>query len=273
MNKKNNHAKERDSTDRIRKVVIFCAALALGYGIFVGFAFAADGKNEFQQANDLYKSGKFDEAAALYEKAILHDSLGAYPELHFNLANARFRAGKTFDAIYHYERALTLNPWYADARFNLNAAKVKIEYKIEDRRNPFIRFNDFVLKWVKPAHLWIASLIFSLFFLISSSFWLKNSNSQLFWSFPRTECFSVFLLFVVLLGCKLFYIHHYAEAIILVNEAEVRYGPSMDNQSVMKLGGGLKVFIVDSREDWSRVLTWNNETGWMRNSELGKITS
>ena len=271
MNKKNNHAKLFAGTALIRSGVIFCTVLALGYGLFAEFAFAADQKKEFQQANDLYKSGKFDEAAELYEKAILFDSFRSYPELHFNLANAKFRAGKTFEAIYHYERALKINPCYADARFNLNDAKAKIEYKIDDRRNPFIRFNDFVLKWIKPAHLWVAGLSFSLLFLISSSFWFKNLNSQAFWSFPRTECFSVFLLLVVLLGCKLFYVHHYGEAIILVNEAEVRYGPSMDNQSVMKLGGWLKVYIVDSREDWSRVITWNNETGWMRNSELGKV--
>ena len=258
-------------SNRVFGTALLCCFFVLAAFVLMPRSFAANAQGYFQQANNSYKSGKFDDAAALYEKAILENSFQVYPELHFNLANSKFRSGNIFEAIYHYERALALNPWYADARFNLNAAKAKIEYKIEDRRNMFIRFNDLCLKWVKTSQMGVIALIFSLLFFTACGVWLKNSAYAPFWSFPRLECFFLLLFFCTLLGAKIFYTQHYGEAIVLTNEAEVRYGPSVDNQSVMKLGGGLKVFIVDSREDWSRVLAWNGETGWMRNSELGRI--
>lgn len=249
-------------------------SLVIGFLLLMPvFAFSEEASAQFQQANNLYQSGKFDEAAQLYEQIISKDSLHQSSQLRFNLANAQFRMGRINDAIYNYERALALNPWYGDARANLNVARSKIEYKIEDKRNLFIRFYDLVLKWVPNQFLALVTLVFSLLFLVSAWLWFRNINRQQFWVFPRSEFFVIFLLVVVLWGAEVFYKTHYREAIVLAPEAEVRYGPSMDNQSLMKLGGGLKVFIVDTREDWSRVLTWNGETGWMKNSQLGRIQS
>ncbi len=233
--------------------------------------FAAEPKAQFQQANDLYRGGKFTEAAKIYEDLSSSALPAQRAVLFYNLANSYYRSGQINQAIWNYERTLFLNPWFADARYNLNAARAKIEYKIEDHRNAFMHLNDLVFKWVKKPLLAWAALLFSLIFLISCGFWLRNPNRQHFWAFPRGEAFAVCLLFTVLFGAKYFYERFYAEAIVLAGEAEVRYGPSMDNQSLMKLGGGLKVFIVDAREDWSRVITWNGETGWIKNSELGRV--
>ena len=234
---------------------------------------AADVSKDFQGAEFLNKQGKFNEAAKVYDGLAATATAKAQPVIFFNAGNSYFRAGDIVQAIWNYERALARNPWYADARYNLNAAKSRIEYKIEDHRNFFIRFHDMVLIWVQAWQLACAALIFLMFFLVGCAAWLWNSNRQSFWAFPRGEFLTIFLLIAMVWCAKVFYTEHYQEAIVIASEAEVRYGPSTDNQSLMKLGGGLKVYIVDSREDWSRVLTWNGETGWIKNNELGRIES
>ncbi len=234
-------------------------------------AVAEDANTDFKKANDLYKLSKFQEAEKIYENLAGPSMAQERAVFLFNLANSQYRSGKTSKAIWNYERALAINPWYADARYNLKTVQAKLEYKIEDRRNLFMRLYDFVLKWLKFSELAALTLSCLLVFFVSTFFWMRQSKNHHFWAFPRGEFFVLSCFFAVLLGAQTFYKQHYAEAIVLVSEADVRYGPSVDNQSLMKLGGGLKVYIVDSREDWSRVVTWNGETGWMRNSEIGRV--
>ena len=259
---------KKTTADKL-KTLIFVISIGL---VFSGFQPArANAPTDFKQANDLYRAGKFVEAAKLYEGLSAGAADSERVLLFYNAANSYYRAGQINQAIWSYERALFINPWFSDARYNLKSVRSKIEYKIEDHRNVFMHVHDLALKWFKTAHLALAALIFSLIFLISSAFWFRNPNREHFWAFPRGEVFAACLFFAVLCGANYLYSQIYAEAIVLAAEAEVRYGPSMDNQSLMKLGGGLKVFVVDAREDWSRVVTWNGETGWIKNSELGRV--
>jgi len=246
---------------------VFLLLCAMGYRLC---AFAAE---DFENANGLYKQGKFTEASKIYEELASKAQPSAQAVLFFNAANSQYRAGDIHHAVWNYERALARNPWFSDARYNLKAAKQKIEYKIEDHRNLFMRLHELVLQWVKTSHLVYAALFFSLLFFFTTAAWLHNPGRQAFWAFPRAECLAIFLLISLLWSAQVAYHFYYQEAIVLSNEVEVRYGPSMDNQSLMKLGGGLKVYIVDSREDWSRVVTLNGETGWIKNLELGRIDS
>lgn len=226
---------------------------------------------KWDEAAGLYKSGKFTEAAETYEGLAKTAKEIEKAALFFNLGNCHYRAGKWSEAILNFERAVALRPWYADARYNLNAAKAKLEYKIEDKRGVFVRFYSLILQWVRPTDLILVGLFFLFVLLLSSVFWTRKSQTSSFFSFPRTEMTFLAGFCFLLLGAHLIYDRAYQEAIILAKETEVRYGPSLDNQSLMKLGGGLKVFIVDEREDWSRVVTWNGETGWIRNTEIGKV--
>lgn len=257
------------ATNRLKVILLSFCLWSSAFGL--QSVFAAEPKSQFQQANELYRAGQFEEASKIFTELSQQMPYSSRAAIYFNLGNSEYRAGKLNSAILSYERALGLNPWYADARYNLNAARTKIEYKIEDRRNPFIRIHDLALKWFKLSQYAGLALFLLLLFLVSTALWLRPSVNEQFWAFPRAETFAIFLFVAVLFGCKFFYQSYYAEAIVIANEAEVRYGPSMDNQSLMKLGGGLKVFIVDAREDWSRVVTWNGETGWIKNSELGRV--
>ena len=85
-----------------RKVLFVMSLWSLVFGLWSGAAFA-DTKMQFQQANDFYKSGKFNEAAKIYDE--LAEGSKDHAQLYFNAANSYFRAGKLNEAILNYERA------------------------------------------------------------------------------------------------------------------------------------------------------------------------
>lgn len=268
--------KQQTTDNRPKLGLCVCWKLFLCLGLWsLVFGLQSAGANapaDFAQATGFYKEGKFQEAAQAYEELVEGaDSAKAKAMLCFNAANSYYRLGDLSRSILQYERALAFNPWYADARYNLNMVRSKIEYKIEDRRNPFIRIHDLILKWVTLKQLVTVTLFFCFLFLVFCGVRLLRASQHSFWSFPRLELFMVLLFLGLVCMAQWAYQKTYVEAIVLASEADVRYGPSVDNQGLMKLGGGLKVFVVDEREDWSRVVTWNGETGWMRNSDIGRI--
>ncbi len=69
---------------------------------------ASTPKELFDAGNGAYEQGRFQDAAAAYEK-ILGYGVGD-PRVLYNLANAYFKMGKLGAAILHYERALRLDP-------------------------------------------------------------------------------------------------------------------------------------------------------------------
>ena len=61
------------------------------------------------------------------------------------------------------------------------------------------------------------------------------------------------------------------DAIVMSKEAEVRYGPSENDQVAFRLGEGLKVYVVDHREDWSRVILVNGDGGWVQSNQIAEV--
>ena len=80
------------------------------------------------------------------------------------------------------------------------------------------------------------------------------------------------LTFVLVLaagvGAKNVQAHWLRGAIVTAREAQVRYGPSESDQLAFRLGEGLKLYVMDHREEWSRVLLVNGESGWVRNDQI-----
>ena len=76
------------------------------------------------------------------------------------------------------------------------------------------------------------------------------------------------LIFLALMGAKNVQAHWLRGAIVTAKEGQVRYGPSESDQLAFRLGEGLKLYVMDRREEWSRVLLTNGESGWVRNDQI-----
>ena len=80
---------------------------------------------------------------------------------------------------------------------------------------------------------------------------------------------ALFLLIPVLL--KYSYLGNRYQGVVVEQEAEVRYGPSFNDQLAFRLVEGLKVMINDSKEDWYRITLNDGQSGWILKSKVEPI--
>lgn len=240
---------------------VFCAVSAVSAAV-------PEKSADFQDANTSYRTGDYAKAASLYEELIRQEpSIAVY---YYNLGNADVRLGKLSAAILNYEKALILEPRNEDARRNLSHARGLLEYRVEDARNWYLKATDAVLRTMTQQEAVLGVLIVVFVFLLSGILHFLSGRG-LFWN-AWSKCVFVLLL---LAGLVAFGKHVQRDlirdAIVMQKECEARYGPSEHDQVAFRMGEGIKVFVMDRREDWSRVLLTNGESGWVKNSEIAEV--
>ena len=222
----------------------------------------------FQDANAEYHGGDYAQAASLYESLIAKGTRNA--SVYYNLANAYFKQGRLGSAIFYYEKARRLAPRDRDISINLGYVKGLLEYRIEDKRNWYVKTAEALLASFTPIEIGIVSLGWGLFFWLIWAFYLYF-RTESSWGWRRKT------LLVFTLGCvslwflKAMHDVSVQEAIVLKPQAAVRYGPSYKDQVALRLGEGLKVRVKKRAGDWSRVVLTNGETGWIFQEEIGVI--
>ena len=85
--------------------------------------FAPAWGQSWNEANELYRKGKYAQAAESYQTLLRENPSNPY--LHFNLANSYFKEGSNAGlghAVIEYWRAFALNPRDGDIRFNFDFA-------------------------------------------------------------------------------------------------------------------------------------------------------
>jgi len=92
-----------------------------------------------------YGDGKAPEAIGHWERALKIEP--TFAEAHYNLANAFLRGGRFEEAIMHYEQALKIKPAFAEAHYNLGIALEqvgRVQAAIEHYEQVLLRRPDFV---------------------------------------------------------------------------------------------------------------------------------
>ncbi len=250
--------------------------ISLGFLLFVFFAlplgkthaWTNEDRDQFRKANQSYQTGKFQEAVSTYRG--LSEKYPKTAVLFYDLGNSYYRAGSLGPAILAYERALLWNPRDADTRFNLNYVRGLLEYRIEEKRNWYLRaaeaalnfvtFEEATLLALSAYALFIGVWVFTLFF-----------RRGLAWGWVRKTLLSLTVLFFALWGIKQFESRMLRDAVVLAKQAGGRYGPTEGDQVAFRLGEGLKVYVMDHRADWSRVMLTNGESGWMKNDQIAEV--
>ncbi|MEZ5021316.1 MAG: hypothetical protein R2756_14575 [Bacteroidales bacterium] len=143
-------------------------------------------EERYSQAGQLYSSGDYSGAAAIYRK--LWEEGFRSEDLLYNTGNAFFKAGDNATAILFYERAKLMAPADEDIDYNLQIARSRITDRFETVPQLFfVRWFDF-LALLTSTNIWavtalamfITSLLLALVFLTKSrargrllSFWLS----------------------------------------------------------------------------------------------------
>lgn len=232
------------------------------------YALPSADMSQFSKANLAYREGKFDEAAALYKALAVR-----YPTnyvFQYNLGNALQRKGELGDAILAYERARLSAPRNEDVLANLNFVRNLLEYKVEDKRNEFVKVGEKILGFFTFEELAFFALLMGLllFGTWAAALFFKSDPS---WGWFRKTLVVLGLIGFGAVTLKSIQMSFFQEAIVTANEAQVYFGPSVTDQPAFRLGEGLKAFIVDSREGWDRILIPSGESGWIQEDQISEI--
>jgi tetratricopeptide (TPR) repeat protein len=221
----------------------------------------------FQQGNQLYREGKFLEAANVYE-GLIKERPSA--EVYYNLANAYFKAGKVGLAVLNYERARNLKPRDSDILTNSSYVRQLIEYKIEDKRNWYQRKISELLTYVTLEECMLFCFAAYFLFVTGLLISLVLKKQPLF-----AKMGTLAITLVVLCSIPLFL--KYAESgagkrgIVTETQAEVRYGPSGSDRIAFRLTEGLEVNLDDEKEEWYRIRLRDGRSGWAGKSQVTPI--
>lgn len=233
-------------------------------------AFSMDAKDMdlFQKANQAYRKGDFKQAAESYELLT-----GKYPDeavFFYNLGNSLHRMGKVGETIVAYEQALALDPRNQDIRSNLNFVRGLVQYRVEDKRNWYLKAAQEVLDYFTEKEVVTLVLIMYLFLSASWAFSLFFKNGSP-WG-KRKVLLAVSAVFFLAGVAKNIETHFIRDAIVTTSEAVARYAPSETEKAAFRVGEGVKVYVVDKREDWSRILLVNGDSGWIPSQQITEIS-
>lgn len=224
----------------------------------------------FEQANNLYNEGRYQEAINLYESII--DKGEHSSELYFNLGNAYYKLNSIAPSIYNYEKALRLNPKDKDVINNLSYANNMTIDSIETI--PEIGFSKITKNIINVfsvdvwAILSITSMLaFVTFFLMYYFAYGTNKKRFMFLS-------SLTAIVVALVTLFLAFQKHNLQvkdkpAIVFAKEVQLKSEPNLRSDDAFELHEGTKVQIIETfDENWTKIKIVDGKTGWIANDAI-----
>jgi len=224
------------------------------------------------QANDLYKQEKYEEAVMMYD-SVLNSGLTS-AELYYNLGNAHYKMGHIAQCILFYERALQLSPKDKDIAYNLELVQQHVVDEIA-------AVDEFFLK----------KMMRNIRLSLSSNTWAKISLSAfgigllllLLFLLSRKEVLkriSFYLALLLLISSMVSFafsakgkneITSHDAAIVLAPTVTVKSSPNESGTQIFVLHEGTKVNITEQLGDWVEIMLSDGNKGWMKAESVEKI--
>ncbi len=239
---------------------------------FLCVSFVAAQQSIFDEANELYKQGKYKDAIQKYEQLQQNEKHSA--TVYFNMGNAYFKQGKLASAILNYERAYKLNPSDKDISTNLTFANAQIADKIEASKQYFFGkwWNNFVHSQHSDFWAYLGIVFWALLFIMIVFFTRSNSVVR------RKIYFGIALLslFVACLGFYGAYSqydsnHNQKYAIVFAQNVTAKSTPSNNGTELFILHEGTKVKILDKVGNWNKIQLADKREGWLPTKKIVQI--
>jgi tetratricopeptide (TPR) repeat protein len=213
---------------------------------------------DFDQANQAYSQGNYQQAITIYEKIIADKGYSA--PLLYNLANSYAQNGQTGRAILNYERALILAPSDADITGNLE--KLRQEAGLfDEQKSPSQKIQELL-----TINQWALLLLISLAGLAGLAiFQLLTIRVKAFVSVALLlpAGFSIFSI-----------VCHYqsrASAIVISPSARLLISPFDSSSSLGTMAEGRRVSPLKRHQNYYYVTDAGGRKGWLAAAELESI--
>lgn len=229
----------------------------LAWSLMPGTPRAAEGIAEFAAANRLYEQGKFQEAAAAYERLVQSGPPRA--SVHFNLGNAWLKTQRLGLAIAEFRRAAQLDPRDPDVRVNLALARGKLSKPPA----PAPVWRTFLgqlrlVEWMTIAGVATWSLVGALGLSRLNHALARRLRGWI----PLGGVLA--MLAVFLAGAALYGEWAHPVGVVVTKETKARYGPLEESKEIFNLTDGMEVRVLEIQGNWANVeLPGLNRPGWV----------
>jgi len=226
----------------------------------------------FSEANNLYTSGDFSGAAALYRK-LFEEGLRS-DNLLYNAGNAYFKSGDVASAILFFERARLISPADEDINYNLQIVRSRVSDRFEEIPPLFfVRWFDFVSlltttnRWAIIAiTLFILSLAAGIIFLTKSR---ARGRLMTFW-------LSVAALILTLISVSLAMrnnslVNHNSKAVVMCSILTGKSAPGEGGSELFVIHSGTTVTVEESLSEYSEIRLPDGTKGWIKTDCIEKI--
>lgn len=229
-------------------------------------------EESYAQAGQLYSSGDYSGAAAVYRK--LFDDGYRSEDMLYNAGNAFFKSGDNASAILFYERARLIAPADEDINYNLQIARSRVTDKFETVPELFfVRWFNFLSlltstnTWALAALLlFIASLLFAVIFLTKAR---ASGRLLSFWLSLTAMVLSV--LFIALAINNNSLINKNKKAVISCSIVTGRSEPGENSSELFVIHAGTTVKVEKELGEYLEVQLPDGNKGWIRGECLEKI--
>ena len=227
---------------------------------------------QFQDANNLFQSKKYEQATEVYESLIQSGNQSG--ELHLNLGNTYFRLNNLGKAILNYERALILNPNLEDAQYNLKIANQNQANELETLQ-PF-----FLEKWWENARQTLSEGTWS-FSGFTNALVRNRRFCDLVLANERTQRKKGFVAGIILIILSMLpfslassrakFEQSTGKVILLEKSIALKSGPDEASTDIIQIYEGLKMNLLDRIGEWHKVKLYNGEQGWLPEGSFEEI--
>lgn len=235
-------------------------------------AFAQSPEQLAEQAAKAYNQKQYPEAIALYGK-IISNGNESY-SLYYNLGNAYFRNNENAQAVLFYEKALKLAPNNEDIKHNIEVVNSKLIDKVEMVPELFYkRWWKQILNMMDIDILATLNILLITFALILIAVYIAVSNLLIrkisFWT--GIALFLFFSIGVAAASQRNHYLTEQHEAIIFIQNVNIKSSPDENSKDIFVLHEGTKVKLLDVVAEWQEIRIANGSTGWIKTSDIRKI--
>ena len=230
-------------------VILFCIALPSLYA---------------QSAEQLFNSGKYLEAAAVYRSQL--DVRHPSPELLYNIGTCYLNAGKFPAARAALAAAHKLAPRDEEITENLNLVNRKLVQNEVNRTDTPVQLFKYCRDRLRPdEHLAMAAVIFGIAMLV---FALNPAK----WKMISGISGIVIAIFIYLMTSQLYDSYQPHQAVTLPDFLELKQLPSdTPSQTVATIPGGSDAKVLQIRGNWME-LEVNGKTGWVKSDTVAFTT-
>jgi tetratricopeptide (TPR) repeat protein len=250
----------------------------MGARSFIGFAIvflawwgrAADPIALFDQANRLYEQGKFGEAASSYQQLVAAGHVS--PTIYYNLGNAWFKAGQPGRAVAAYRHAQELAPRDPNVRFNLNFVR---QHATGSATPPIESWQRWLARLTVNEWTILAAVLLWLWLLVLIMRELRPS-ARLGLRGLAVIAGVVALISGIAAGLATYSTTARREAVVIVPQTIVRFGPLEDSREYYQLRDGAEVLVLDEKrlspnEAWLQVRDSSRRVGWLKRDQVAML--